>query len=81
MSIKIVPLLLRFPLMVVDPAVPSIALLVTAALGWLDEGIQAALPDRVYDPIDVGFNALAATVSVVGTATVVWIRERRSRRT
>lgn len=37
---------------------PALALAV-AAVGWLDEGIQAALPNRQYDPWDVGFNALA----------------------
>lgn len=35
----------------------ALVLAVTVALGWLDEGIQAALPGRVYDLRDVGFNA------------------------
>lgn len=30
----------------------------TALLGWLDEGTQALLPNRVYDLRDVGVNAL-----------------------
>ena len=29
-------------------------------LGWLDEGIQALLPNRVYDLRDVFFNSVAA---------------------
>jgi len=31
-----------------------------AFLGWLDEGIQAILPNRVYDIRDMNFNDLAA---------------------
>ena len=31
------------------PAPAVLALVVTVLLGWLDEGIQAFLPDRVYD--------------------------------
>ena len=36
----------------------------TVLLGWLDEGIQWLLPNRVYDIRDVGFNALAAVMAV-----------------
>ena len=35
------------------------ALVVAALLGWLDEGIQALLPNRVYDNFDVLSNAIA----------------------
>ena len=31
------------------PVPALLALVVTALLGWLDEGIQALLPNRVYD--------------------------------
>jgi VanZ family protein len=40
------------------------ALLLAVAAGWLDEGIQAILPNRVYDLRDVGFNAGAAALAV-----------------
>jgi hypothetical protein len=40
------------------PAV--LAVVITALLGLLDESIQALLPNRVFDMIDVGFNALLA---------------------
>jgi VanZ family protein len=54
------------------PAV--VAILAAAFLGFLDEGIQSLLPNRVYDLIDVGFNALAATMTVVATLVLAWAR-------
>ena len=50
------------------PAV--VALVVTALLGWLDEGIQALLPNRVYDNFDVMSNVIAAAIGIVGSAAV-----------
>ena len=47
----------------------------TALLGWLDEGVQAVLPNRVYDLRDVGFNTLAAVMAVA--ASVALARARR----
>ena len=38
------------------------AALVAALAGWVDEGIQALRPNRVYDLRDVGFNALAGVL-------------------
>jgi hypothetical protein len=43
----------------------AVAALVTAAAGWVDEGIQALLPSRYYDLRDVGFNALAGALALV----------------
>ncbi|MGV3623657.1 MAG: VanZ family protein [Archangium sp.] len=40
------------------------AALFTVAAGWLDEGIQALLPNRYYDLRDVGFNALAGLMAL-----------------
>jgi hypothetical protein len=45
------------------------AVLLTAAAGWLDEGIQAVVPGRVYDLRDVVFNA-SAGVLLVGILAV-----------
>lgn len=56
------------------PAV--MAILVTAAIGVIDETIQLALPHRVFDPVDMLFNTLAAGSAVV--AAVVLARVRRS---
>ena len=55
------------------PAVLTVA--VTALLGWLDEGIQALLPNRVYDIRDVGVNALAGLMAIA--ASVILARARR----
>jgi hypothetical protein len=55
------------------PAVFTIV--VTALLGWFDEGIQALLPNRVYDLRDVGVNALAGLMAI--SASVALARARR----
>ena len=61
------------------PAPAVLAVLVTAALGWLDEGIQALLPGRVYDLRDVGFNALAGVMAVSAGSLLGWVRRWRER--
>lgn len=45
-------------------ALPLVAIALTAAAGWGDEGIQAVLPNRVYDLRDVGFNAGAGALAI-----------------
>lgn len=57
------------------PAVLAVA--ITASAGWIDEGIQALLPHRVYDLRDVGFNALAAVMAVGARVALVSVRRRR----
>jgi hypothetical protein len=52
------------------------AVVFTGIIGWLDEGIQAVLPNRVYDLRDVTFNAAAALVSVTSLKMVEWARKR-----
>ncbi|MEQ8331510.1 MAG: VanZ family protein [Longimicrobiales bacterium] len=52
------------------PVPPLLAVGLTAALGWIDEGIQALLPDRVYDLRDVGVNALAGCMAVAAAMAV-----------
>lgn len=46
----------------------------TALIGWMDEGIQALIPNRHYDWVDVGFNALAAVVAGTASVAVDWAR-------
>lgn len=58
------------------PAPAVVAFGVVAALGWIDEGIQAALPNRVYDLRDVGFNALAAFMAITSVGALRWARRR-----
>ena len=60
------------------PAPAALAVAVTALFGWLDEGIQAILPNRVYDIRDVGFNVLAGLIAIAASLAVSrtrrWIR-------
>jgi hypothetical protein len=39
-------------------------------IGWLDEAVQGALPNRQYDLRDVAFNALAAALALAAAAVV-----------
>jgi hypothetical protein len=58
------------------PSPAFIAILATALLGWLDEGIQAILPNRVYDIRDVGFNALAGLMAVMASEVLMFARSK-----
>lgn len=58
------------------PAVVAFAS--AAVLGWIDEGIQAILPNRFFDPIDMAFNTGAALLAVVAIVALRWARARRS---
>lgn len=60
------------------PPAPSwlVAVVATAALGWLDEGIQAILPSRVYDLRDVAINAGAGVLAVGAMSSLAWARRR-----
>ena len=55
------------------PAPAILALVISIALGWLDEGIQSLLPNRVYDNIDVLFNALAATIIISARSILAFV--------
>lgn len=56
------------------PVPPVTAFAATALLGWIDEGIQVFLPNRVYDLVDVGLNAAFALMAIVATLVVTWAR-------
>ncbi|MGI9455095.1 MAG: VanZ family protein [Aeoliella sp.] len=56
------------------PVPALLAALATSLLGVLDECIQAFLPSRVFDPIDILFNVLAAVMSVVAMVVLSWAR-------
>ncbi len=64
------------------PLPAILALAISIGLGWLDEGIQSLLPNRVYDLMDVLFNALAATIIIGARWTLAfvrrWVGARRS---
>lgn len=61
------------------PALPAAvaAFGATVAAGWLDEGIQALLPNRYYDIRDVGFNALAGALALAVEAALERARAAR----
>lgn len=54
----------------------AVSIVAAAAIGVIDEAIQLALPHRVFDPVDILFNTLAAGSAVV--AGLVLARVRRS---
>ncbi len=63
------------------PVPALLALVLAVLLGWLDEGIQALLPNRVYDLRDVFFNTVAAGM-VIGARRALafvraWVQGRR----
>lgn len=62
------------------PAPALLAWIVSVLLGWLDEGIQSLLPNRVYDNMDVLFNALAATMIIGARWILAFVRRRAAGR-
>jgi VanZ family protein len=56
------------------PMPPLLAFVATAGLGWFDEGIQALLPNRVYDLVDVGLNAAFALMAITSSLFMSWAR-------
>ncbi len=65
---------LRQENLVLKPAL--IAFAVTLIIGVLDEGIQIFIPDRVFDPLDVLFNSLAAFMAIGGCMVLQWARKK-----
>lgn len=55
------------------------AIIITILLGWIDEGIQAILPNRVYDIRDVLFNSLAGLMSVLASLALMWAQRKKSK--
>lgn len=47
-----------------------LASVATALLGWVDEGIQWLLPNRVFDLVDVGLNAAFGLMAIVASLFV-----------
>ena len=56
------------------PRPALVAIAVTCVIGAIDELIQLAIPSRVFDPVDIGFNALAALVAVGATLALARVR-------
>ena len=47
-----------------------VAIVVATTIGVLDEAIQAILPFRVFDPVDMLFNALAVIAAVLASVAI-----------
>lgn len=60
------------------PVPALLAIILTSAIGVLDECVQAILPNRVFDPRDILFNALAAIMAILSTVALSWARQRIS---
>jgi peptidoglycan/LPS O-acetylase OafA/YrhL len=58
------------------PIPALLAFFATVLLGFLDEAIQWLLPNRYFDPIDVGFNTLAAFTAITATIALTRVRRR-----
>lgn len=56
------------------PVPALLAIGATALLGVLDEVIQAVLPSRVFDPLDMLFNVLAAVMAILASVALRWAR-------
>ena len=55
---------------------PIIAILATALIGVVDEFIQHFIPNRVFDPQDIFFNAIAGAIAVAAIAALGWAQRR-----
>ena len=56
-----------------------LALVVTFLIGVLDECIQIILPNRVFDPVDILFNGMAATMAIGSSVSFTWVRKLRAK--
>ena len=59
------------------PVPPLTAILLTGLIGTIDELVQILLPARVFDPIDIWFNVLAAAMAVLARLVVERAKRRR----
>ncbi len=56
-------------------ALPALlAILAATLIGTIDEFIQALLPSRVFDPVDILFNFMAAVMAVTASAALIYAR-------
>lgn len=61
---------------ILKPAI--LAFVLTLTIGMLDECIQIFLPSRVFDPIDMLFNGLAAFMTIGTSISLQWVRKKIS---
>ena len=56
------------------PVPALLAVLAASLVGVLDECLQLLIPSRVFDPVDMLFNLLAATMAVTAGCALRWAR-------
>lgn len=56
------------------PVPALLAILISSLIGLIDECLQLMIPNRVFDPIDILFNALASFMAVAGSIALTWAR-------
>ena len=59
------------------PAPALLAVLAAGLVGVLDECLQLLMRSRVFDPVDMLFNVLAATMAVTASSALRWARRRK----
>ena len=59
------------------PAAALLAVSLAILLGVIDEFIQLYLPSRVFDPVDILFNVLAAVMAIAASSALSWARKWR----
>ncbi|MDH3712042.1 MAG: VanZ family protein [Cyclobacteriaceae bacterium] len=58
-------------------SVPALlAILLTTLVGAIDECIQLFIPSRIFDPIDIFFNFIAAVMAVTASVALAWGRRK-----
>ncbi len=53
-----------------------VAWVISLMIGVIDESVQIFIPDRVFDPTDIAFNAIAITLAIVPRKFIQWVRKR-----
>lgn len=53
-----------------------LALVITFSIGAIDECLQLFLPERVFDPLDIIFNGMAALFAIGSSMIIQWARRR-----
>ncbi len=61
------------------PVPALLAVVATSLVGAVDELLQLLLPSRVFDPVDILFNVVAAVMAVSASVALAWARRRATR--
>ena len=59
---------------ILKPAIWAFGL--SLLIGIIDEGLQIFIPDRVFDPVDIFFNGMAAFMAIGSSLLLQWLRKK-----